>query len=211
MEYDLVGKISQGTTLTRKTVVKILQGIRADKFAMFKANPEEFISKAIRYIKEQKAAVIVDEITYNVTEEEPYGSDIFTMGKGVVNFDNAVKAERHITPWVVVDSDTEKQFARDLDKDEGDVCVYAKLPRTFKIPTPVGDYSPDWAIAFYEGKVKFIYFIAETKGSMESMQLKKIEDAKIQCAKKLFSKLNGGMVHYDVADTYQHLMDIMSR
>ena len=178
---------------------------------MFKANPEEFISKAIRYIKEQKAAVIVDEITYNVTEEEPYGSDIFTMGKGVVNFDNAVKAERHITPWVVVDSDTEKQFARDLDKDEGDVCVYAKLPRTFKIPTPVGDYSPDWAIAFYEGKVKYIYFIAETKGCMESMQLKKIEDAKIQCAKKLFSKLNGGMVHYDVADTYQHLMDIMSR
>lgn len=211
VEYDLVGKISQGTTLTRKTVVKILQGIRADKFAMFKANPEEFISKAIRYIKEQKAAVIVDEITYNVTDEEPYGSDIFTMGKGVVNFDNAVKAERHITPWVVVDSDTEKQFARDLDKDEGDVCVYAKLPRTFKIPTPVGDYSPDWAIAFYEGKVKYIYFIAETKGSMESMQLKKIEDAKIQCAKKLFSKLNGGMVHYDVADTYQHLMDIMSR
>lgn len=211
VEYDLVGKISQGTTLTRKTVVKILQGIRADKFAMFKANPEEFISKAIRYIKEQKAAVIVDEITYNVTEEEPYGSDIFTMGKGVINFDNAVKAERHITPWVVVDSDTEKQFARDLDKDEGDVCVYAKLPRTFKIPTPVGDYSPDWAIAFYEGKVKYIYFIAETKGSMESMQLKKIEDAKIQCAKKLFSKLNGGMVHYDVADTYQHLMDIMSR
>lgn len=211
VEYDLVGKISQGTTLTRKTVVKILQGIRADKFAMFKANPEEFISKAIRYIKEQKAAVIVDGITYNVTEEEPYGSDIFTMGKGVVNFDNAVKAERHITPWVVVDSDTEKQFARDLDKDEGDVCVYAKLPRTFKIPTPVGDYSPDWAIAFYEGKVKYIYFIAETKGSMESMQLKKIEDAKIQCAKKLFSKLNGGMVHYDVADTYQHLMDIMSR
>ncbi len=211
VEYDLVGKISQGTTLTRKTVVKILQGIRADKCAMFKANPEEFISKAIRYIKEQKAAVIVDEITYNVTEEEPYGSDIFTMGKGVVNFDNAVKAERHITPWVVVDSDTEKQFARDLDKDEGDVCVYAKLPRTFKIPTPVGDYSPDWAIAFYEGKVKYIYFIAETKGSMDSMQLKKIEDAKIQCAKKLFSKLNGGMVHYDVADTYQHLMDIMSR
>ena len=211
VEYDLVGKISQGTTLTRKTVVKILQGIRADKFAMFKANPEEFISKAIRYIKEQKAAVIVDEITYNVTEEEPYGSDIFTMGKGVVNFDNAVKAERHITPWVVVDSDTEKQFARDLDKDEGDVCVYAKLPRTFKIPTPVGDYSPDWAIAFYEGKVKYIYFIAETKGCMESLQLKKIEDAKIQCAKKLFSKLNGGMVHYDVADTYQHLMDIMSR
>ena len=211
VEYDLIGKICQGATLTRKTVVKILQGIRPDKFAMFKINPEEFISKAVRYINEQKATMIVDEITYNVTEEEPYSSDIFTAEKGVINFDKAVKAEKHITPWVVVDSDTEKKFAIDLERNDGDVCVYAKLPRTFKIPTPVGDYSPDWAIAFYEGKVKYIYFIAETKGSMESLQLKKMESAKISCAKKLFAGLNNGTVHYDVADTYQHLMDIMNK
>ena len=211
VEYDLIGKICQGTTLTRKTVVKILQGIRPDKFAMFKINPEEFISKAVRYINEQKATMIVDEITYNVTEEEPYSSDIFTAEKGVINFDKAVKAEKHITPWVVVDSDTEKKFAIDLERNDGDVCVYAKLPRSFKIPTPVGDYSPDWAIAFYEGKVKYIYFIAETKGSMESLQLKKMESAKISCAKKLFASLNNGTVHYDVADTYQHLMDIMNK
>lgn len=209
--YDLVGKISQGATLTRKTVVKILQGIRSEVFAMFKVNPEEFISKAIRYINEQKATMIVDEIKYNVTDEEPYSSDIFTAEKGVIDFDRAVKADKHITPYVVVDSDTEKKFAIDLERNDGDVCVYAKLPRTFKIPTPVGDYSPDWAIAFYEGKVKYIYFIAETKGSMESLQLKKVESAKIRCAKKLFASINNGTVHYDVADTYQHLMDIMSR
>lgn len=209
--YDLVGKISQGATLTRKTVVKILQGIRSDVFAMFKINPEEFISKAVRFINEQKATMIVDEIKYNVTDEEPYSSDIFTAEKGVIDFDRAVKADKHITPYVVVDSDTEKKFAIDLDRDEDKVCVYAKLPRSFKIPTPVGDYSPDWAIAFYEGKVKYIYFIAETKGSMESLQLKKVESAKINCAKKLFASLNSGAVHYDVADTYQHLMDIMSR
>lgn len=209
--YDLIGKICQGTTLTRKTVVKILQGIRSDKFAMFKNNPEEFISKAIRYINEQKATMIVNEIAYNVTEEEPYSSDIFTLGSSNVNFEKAVKAEKHITPWIVVDSDTEKNFATDLERNEGDVCVYAKLPRSFKIPTPVGDYSPDWAIAFYEGKVKYIYFIAETKGSMESLQLKKIESAKISCAKKLFQNLNKGTVHYDVADTYQHLMDIITK
>lgn len=209
--YDLVGKISQGATLTRKTAVKILQGIRSDVFAMFKVNPEEFISKAIRYINEQKATMIVDEIKYNVTDEEPYSSDIFTAEKGVIDFDRAVKADKHITPYVIVDSDTEKKFAIDLERNDGDVCVYAKLPRTFKIPTPVGDYSPDWAIAFYEGKVKYIYFIAETKGSMESLQLKKVESAKIRCAKKLFASINNGTVHYDVADTYQHLMDIMSR
>ena len=209
--YDLVGKISQGATLTRKTVVKILQGIRSEVFAMFKVNPEEFISKAIRYINEQKATIIVDEIKYNVTDEEPYSSDIFTAEKGVIDFDRAVKADKHITPYVVVDSDTEKKFAIDLERNDGDVCVYAKLPRTFKIPTPVGDYSPDWAIAFYANKVKYIYFIAETKGSMESLQLKKVESAKIRCAKKLFASINNGTVHYDVADTYQHLMDIMSR
>ena len=211
VEYDLVGKISQGATLTRKTVVRILQGIRSDVFAMFKVNPEDFISKAVRFINEQKATMIVDEIRYNVTDEEPYSSDIFTAEKGVIDFDRAVKADKHITPYVVTDSDTEKKFALDLERNDGDVCVYAKLPRTFKIPTPVGDYSPDWAIAFYEGTVKYIYFIAETKGSMESLQLKKVESAKIRCAKKLFANLNNGAVHYDVADTYQHLMDIMSR
>ncbi|MDE7291420.1 MAG: DEAD/DEAH box helicase family protein [Treponemataceae bacterium] len=209
--YDLVGKICHGTALTRKTVVKILQGISPETFAMFRRNPEEFISKAVRYINEQKATMIVDEITYNVTSEEPYSSDIFTAAKGVVDFDRAVKADKHITPFVVVDSDIEKNFAMDLERNDGDVCVYAKLPRSFKIPTPVGDYSPDWAIAFNEGMVKYIYFIAETKGSMESMQLKKIESAKISCAKKLFEKLGSGAVRYDVADTYQHLMDIMRK
>lgn len=178
---------------------------------MFKRNPEDFILKAVRIINEQKAAMIVNEITYNVTGEDPYSSDIFTAGQGIIDFNRAVKADRHITPYVVVDSDTEKHFAVDLDNNEDDVCVYAKLPKSFKIPTPVGDYSPDWAIAFNEGAVKYIYFIAETKGSMESLQLKKIESAKISCAKKLFEKLGSGAVRYDVADTYQHLMDIMSK
>ncbi len=209
--YDLIGKICMGATLTRKTVVKILQGIRADVFAMFKINPEEFISKAVRIVNEQKATMIVEEIKYNITDEEPYSSDIFTAEKGVIDFDRAIKADKHITPYVITDSDTEKKFALGLERDEGKVCVYAKLPHSFKIPTPVGDYSPDWAIAFYEGSVKYIYFIAETKGSMESLQLKKVESAKINCAKKLFASLNSGAVHYDVADTYSHLMDIMSR
>ncbi len=211
VEYDLVGKISQGATLTRKTACSILKGIRADKFAMFKNNPEEFISKVVRIIKEQKASIIVDEIQYNITSEEPYSSDIFTMDKTGVDFARAMHSERHITPFVITDSDTERTFADELEKATDEVCVYAKLPRAFKIPTPVGDYSPDWAIAFYEGKVKYIYFIAETKGSMSSLQLKKVEAAKISCTRKLFEKLSDGKVKYDVADTYQHLMDLMSK
>lgn len=207
--YDLIGQIARGTSLTRKTIVKILQGLEPFKFAMFKNNPEEFIRKAINYINEQKATMIVDEIKYDITEEEPYSSEIFTAEKGVIHVDKAVASDKHITPYVVVDSEIERKFAKDANVAD-EVCVYAKLPRTFKIPTPVGDYSPDWAIAFYEGSVKHIYFIAETKGSLESLQLKKIENAKINCARKLFSKLTNGNVHYDVADSYESLMGIIT-
>ena len=206
--YDLIGKIAQGTTLTRKTVVKILQGIQPFKFGMFKNNPEEFINKVVRYINEQKASLVIDEIKYDITEEEPYSSDIFNIG-GVVNFEKAVKVDKHITPYVVVDSEVEKTFAIDLDRDEDKVCVYAKLPKTFRIPTPVGNYSPDWAIAFYENSVKYIYFIAETKGSEQHRD--EIEIAKNLCAKKLFNKLNSGNVHYDVVNSYQQLMDVMNK
>ena len=206
--YDLIGKIAQGTTLTRKTVVKILQGIQPFKFGMFKNNPEEFINKVVRYINEQKATLVIDEIKYDVTDEEPYTSDIFNLG-GVVSFEKAVKVDKHITPYVVVDSDIEKNFAIDLDRDEDKVCVYAKLPKTCRIPTPVGNYSPDWAIAFYENSVKYIYFIAETKGSEQHRD--EIEIAKNLCAKKLFAKLNGGNVHYDVVNNYETLLNIMNK
>jgi len=210
IRYDLVGKIAQGAMLTRKTATEILKRIAPSKFIMFRNNPEEFIIKVSRYINEQKATMIVDGITYDKTDGT-YESNIFTAEKGVASIDKAVKAARHITPWVVCDSDTERNFARDLEAATSEVCVYAKLPKSFSIPTPVGNYAPDWAIAFYEGSVKHIYFIAETKGTLESLQLKKIEFAKINCARKLFDKLSDGKVKYDVADTYQHLLDLMNK
>jgi type III restriction enzyme len=209
IKYDLVGKIASGAKITRKTAVRILKGIQPFVFGMFKNNPEEFITKVVNFITEQKATMVIEEIKYNPTDEEPYSSDIFTAEKGVINLDKAVLGERHITPYVVVDSEVERHFAQDLENADQEVCVYAKLPRSFKIPTPVGDYSPDWAIAFYEGSVKYIYFIAETKGSMSTLQLKPVEYAKIRCAKKLFGSLNNGTVHYDVADSYQSLLDII--
>ena len=206
--YDLIGKISKGTILTRKTVVKILQGIQPFKFAMFQTNPEEFINKVIRYINEQKAGLIINEIQYAVSDEDPYTSDIFNLG-GVVNFEKAVKVEKHVTPYVVFDSDVEKTFAVDLERDEGKVCVYAKLPKAFKIPTPVGNYSPDWAIAFYENTVKHIYFIAENKGS--ELHRDPVEIAKNLCTKKLFAKLNNGKVHYDIVENYQKLLELINQ
>ena len=212
VKYDLVGKVAEGTVLTRKTVSAILQGIRMDKLYMFKNNPEEFITKVIRLINEQKATMIVEHISYNTIDGE-YDSSIFTAEKNTQSFDKAFLAKKAIQDYVFTDGSAEKsierKFAEDLDAAE-EVCVYAKLPRTFQIPTPVGNYSPDWAIAFYEGTVKHIFFVAETKGTMESLELRPIEKAKISCAKKLFNEMSTSKVKYHDVDSYQSLLDIMS-
>lgn len=211
IKYDLIGKVAEGTTLTRKTVSAILQGIRMDKIHMFKNNPEEFISKVIRLINEQKATMIVEHISYDTIEGE-YDSTIFTSEKNTQSFDKAFLAKKAIQDYVFTDGSAEKsierKFAEDLDRAD-EVCVYAKLPRTFQIPTPVGNYSPDWAIAFYEDKVKHIFFIAETKGTMESLELRPIEQAKISCAKKLFNEMSNSKVVYHDVDSYQSLLNII--
>lgn len=212
IKYDLIGKIAEATTLTRKTISKILQGIRIDKLYMFQNNPEEFITKVSRLINEQKATMIVEHISYDTIEGE-YDSTIFTAEKNTQSFEKAFLAKKAIQDYVFTDGVAEKsierKFAEDLDAAE-EVCVYAKLPRTFQIPTPVGNYSPDWAIAFYEGKVKHIFFVAETKGTMESLELRPIEQAKISCAKKLFNEMSTSKVRYHDVDSYQSLLNVMN-
>ena len=206
--YDLVGDIAKAATLTRRTVVKILKGIQLSKLYLFKNNPEEFIRKVSHIIREQKATMIVEHISYNRTENQ-YDSDIFTKEKSRQTVDKAYEAKKHILDYVFPDSQGERTFAEDLDKAE-EVCVYAKLPRSFHIPTPVGNYAPDWAIAFNDNMgVKHVFFIAETKGSMDSMQLKGVELAKIECAKKLFNKASTSKVRYDVVDSYGSLLEVV--
>ena len=207
--YDLLGKVTEGTVLTRRTVAAILQGIRPTTFAMYRDNSEEFITKVIRLIKEQKATMIVEHITYDAIEGH-YDSSIFTAEKHNLTMDKAYLAKKAIQDYVFTDGTAEKsverRFAESLDGAD-EVFIYAKLPKGFYIPTPVGHYSPDWAIVFHEGKVKHIYFVAETKGTMESLNLRPIEKAKIDCAKKLFAKLSGGLVTYDHVDSYQELLN----
>ena len=206
--YDLVGDIARGATLTRRTVVRILKGILPARLLMFKNNPEEFIRKVVRLIKEQKATMIVEHISYNVTADT-YDTDIFTQEKSRQSVDKAYPAKKHILDYVFSDSKGERDFAEDLDKAD-EVCVYAKLPRTFQIPTPVGNYAPDWAIAFNDNMgIKHIFFIAETKGSMDSMQLKGVEKAKIDCAKKLFNELSTSNVRYHEVSNYDKLLEVM--
>ena len=207
VKYDLVGEIAKGATLTRKTVVEILKKLSPTRLSMFQNNPEEFIRNVVKLIKEQKATMIVDHISYNLIEGG-YDSTIFTQEKSSQSLSKAYAAKKHIMDYVFSDSDGERKFASALD-DATEVCVYAKLPRSFQIPTPVGNYAPDWAIAFNKGTVKHIFFIAETKGSLDSMELRGVEKAKIACAKKLFNDASTSEVRYDTVSSYEQLLDIV--
>lgn len=206
VRYDLIGKLVDETGLTRKAVIAILQGIQPHVFDQFKNNPEEFILKAAALINDQKATAIIEHITYNVLDER-YSTDVFTDPtiKGRLGV-NAMKTNKHLYDHIIYDSSNERDFAADLDTNV-DVAVYVKLPDGFYISTPVGHYNPDWAIAFYEGKVKHIYFVAETKGSMNSMQLRLIEESKIHCAREHFKTISNDNVVYDVVDSYKSLLE----
>ena len=208
VKYDLVGKVVEDTGLTRKDVVAILTGIRKEIFDQFKDNPEEFIIQAARLINEEKATVIIEHITYNVLEER-HDMDIFTEPtlKGRLDV-NAMKTKKNLYDHLIYDSTNERKFAEEMDVDS-DVAVYVKLPGGFYINTPVGKYNPDWAIAFYEGNVKHIYFVAETKGTMSSMNLRKVEELKKQCAKEHFKAISSDKVVYDVVDSYSALKDLV--
>lgn len=210
VKYDLIGKLVDDTGLTRKAIIQILQGIQPAVFNQFKDNPEEFIIKAASLINDEKATAIIQHITYDVMDEK-YDTDIFTdpIIKGRLGV-NAMKAKRHLYDHVVYDSTNELEFATELDSNK-DVAVYVKLPDGFYISTPVGHYNPDWAIAFYEGTVKHIYFVAETKGSMNSMQLRLIEESKIHCAREHFKAISNNEVVYDVVDSYKSLLDIVTK
>jgi type III restriction enzyme len=212
VKYDLLGEITEKTQLTRRTAAAILKDVSSATFAQFRLNPEQFITEAARLINEQKATAIVEHLTYDALEDR-FDTAIFTENQTKQDLTNAgTKLTKHIYDYVVTDSDVERAFVTELDTST-EVAVYAKLPRGFFIPTPVGDYNPDWAIAFTEGTVKHVYFVAETKGSLSTLQLKGAEQAKIECARKFFASLvekNGQDVRYDIVTNYTDLMQLVT-
>lgn len=204
--YDLVGDIARGARLTRRSVVKILQGID-NKVLLFKNNPEEFIRNVVKTIREQKATMIVEHISYNRIAGK-YDSSIFVPERKL-SINKVIEAQKHITPYIAFDSDGERQFAEALE-GATEVQVYAKLPRKLKIPTPVGNYAPDWAIVFNDGTVRHVFFVAETKGSLDGMQLRGVEEAKTECAKKLFNRISTSKVRYGVVDKFENLYNLIN-
>lgn len=213
VKYDLLGEIAEKTQLTRRTVTEVLTKVKPTTFAKFRQNPEEFITECARLVNEQKATVIVEHLTYD-TLADKYDSAVFTENQTKQDLSKAGgKLKRHIYDYVVTDSQTERDFVTELDTSD-EVVVYAKLPRGFFIPTPLGHYNPDWAVAFKEGSVKHVYFVAETKGSLSSLQLREVEKSKIACARRFFARLNedagAERVTYDVVTTYGELRQLVS-
>lgn len=205
VKYDLVGRLVEETGLTRKSVVQILAGMEKAVFDQFKENPEEFILKAAALINDQKAAAVIEHVTYHALEER-YDTEIFTKPAIKARLGlNAMRADKHLYDHVVYGSMKEKAFAEELEKAH-EVAVYVKLPVGFYISTPVGNYNPDWAIAFREGAVKHICFVAETKGNRNSMRWRAMEEAKIHCAREHFKVMGNENVVYDVVDDFESLM-----
>lgn len=210
VKYDLLGKIAENTLLTRRTIADILVRIAPAVFDQFEQNPEDFITQASKIINNQKARIIINQVTYNPIDES-YETTLFTDAQVKIDpYSANGPLEKHVLEYAVTDSKIERDFIQQLESND-EVVVYAKLPNGFKIPTPVGDYNPDWAITFKEGDVKHIYFVAETKGTSSTMEFRDVEKAKIECARRFFNSINPDdrSIAYSVVSNYQELLDIV--
>lgn len=206
-KYDLIYNIAKKTNLIRKTVSKILIGTK-ETLRFFRENPEEYINKVSELINQQKASVIVNHISYYPMEDR-FESDIFNESHKDFDSNKVFESKKAIQDYVFVDGNAkngnsiEMNFAKQLEAQK-DVKVYAKLPSKFYIPTPMGKYTPDWAIVFENDKSREIYFIAETKGSLDSLELRAVEQGKINCAKSLYNK-EGSKLHYEQVTKFDDL------
>ena len=204
--YDIVGEIVNYTNLTRRTVVEILKAIKPLKFLLIRKNPEEFIAKCSKLINEIKASLIINNIVYHKTEERHDAKTIFTNDKSALR--QSEKLKKHIYDYLITDSKVESKFAEALENST-EVSVYAKLPKSFHITTPVANYSPDWAIVFDKDKVRHIYFVAETKGSDSDLELREIEKLKIHCAGEHFNTISDKEVTFSKISSYEKLLEIV--
>ncbi len=207
--YDLVGEVATVTRLTRRTVAEILSKIEPTVFNLFAANPEEFIREAVKLIDEQKASTIIEHITYDTLDETWNAEEIFVDPTITGEYGkNVIDAKKHLFDKVRYDSSIEKELATEMDIAES-IELYVKLPSGFYINTPMGKYNPDWAITFKEGSVKHIYFVAETKGDTSDIQLREVERAKIECARRHFEKISNDTVKYSAVSSYTDLMAVV--
>lgn len=205
IKYDLIGKIVSETNLTRKTIIDILGKVKESKFDLFKQSPEDFAIKTSKIINDEKAEIINENIVYHKLDEkipiEIFENNILSNGE------EPLPVNKYIYDYLIWDSKIERNIGKAIDESV-EVSVFSKLPRgEYVIYTPVGKFSPDWLIVFDKNKVKYAYFVIETKGSARKLDLRGVERIKIECAKKHFKEVSDGKVIFDAVSGFDELRD----
>jgi len=188
---DILSVLQDATQLTRKSIARILvESGRLDDFAR---NPQQFIELATEAISRARRLALVDGIRYQrLGNAEHYAQELFEQEELIGYIENTVPSTKSPYEYVVYDSETvELPFAEALEKNEA-VKVYAKLPRWFTVPTPLGTYNPDWAVVIEKDGAERLYLVVETKGSVHATDLRSREGAKIACGEAHFGALAVG-------------------
>ncbi|MBE0508396.1 MAG: DEAD/DEAH box helicase family protein [Marinospirillum sp.] len=197
---DLLGTLQSRTNLTRGTLLTVIK--RCGRLGEFKANPQGFITEAAKQIEKAMDELLVDGIRYEKLVGEHYKMELFDEPELEAYLDRAYKVQHGNqgdcvqTPYDYIqwDSNIERQTAQALDGAEN-VRFFCKLPRWFTIPTPVGDYNPDWAVVLEEDRK--VYLIRETKTTHDADKRRQEENLKILCGEAHFKALDD--VDYRVA------------
>jgi len=204
---DVVTELQDRTQLTRRSIVRIL--IDSDRLDDFKRNPQEFIELAAESINRGKRLALVDGIKYQrLGDECYYAQELFEQEELTGYLRNMIAAEKAVYEQVIYDSDTERTFAEQLERNEA-IKVYAKLPGWFRVPTPLGTYNPDWAVLVDHDGAERLYFVVETKHSLFADDIRDRESCKIKCGQAHFSelaKLNSPSAHFIKATKIGDLM-----
>jgi type III restriction enzyme len=188
---DVLTDLQDKTQLTRRSIHRVL--VESGRLNDFTRNPQEFIELTADAINRAKRLALVDGIKYQrLGAEEYYAQELFEQEELNGYLKNMLKVgERSVYEHVVYQSDTEKSFAEQLEKNEA-IKIYAKLPTWFKVPTPLGTYNPDWAVLVEKDGTERLYFVVETKSSLFSDDLRDRESAKIKCGEAHFDALATG-------------------
>jgi len=190
---DILSYLQNETNLTRQTIIRILK--ESKTLNDFKRNPQLYMMQVAEIINRSKRLMMVDGIKYERLSDETYDQQLFLEDELTSYKENvlASTSNRTIYDHVIYDSDIERAFAEECEKDS-DVLFYIKLPSWFKIKTPLGPYNPDWALLKEQNGEEKLYFVVETKGSSLSDHLRPIETAKIKCGTKHFDAIDTGVV-----------------
>ena len=187
---DVLTELQDRTQLTRRSIGRILS--YSDRLDDFSVNPQKFIETAAEAINRRKRLALVDGIKYRRSGNESYyAQELFVKDELTGYLNNMIKSQKSVYDHVIWDVGNEAKFAEDLEMSSA-VKVYAKLPRWFKVPTPLGSYNPDWAVLLENEDSERLYFVAETKGTSFLDDLRNPERAYLECGKVHFATLEIG-------------------